>query len=124
VAVNLYGTDDDERECDMPDKTIVTAGIKMASFPDGNKQSLNYISIFEEMVGLILQSNVDNALEMYKPDITIHIPKSSAKSFDFHKAEELIEIGRVEAGKSIALYKENGMFLQMEREAGSGVNAL
>ena len=104
VAVNLYGTEDDGRAHDMPDKSVMTAGIKMASSPNGNKQSLNYISIFEEMVGLILQSNVDNALDMYKPDITIHIPKSSAKAFDFHKAEELIEKGRVEAGKSIALY--------------------
>lgn len=124
VAVNLYGMDDEGRECDMPDKTIVTAGIKMASFPDGNKQSLNYISIFEEMVGLILQSNVDNALDIYKPDITIHIPKNSAKAFDFHKAEELIEKGRVEARKSIALYNKSRMILQMEREAGSSVIAL
>ena len=138
VAVNLYGTDEDEREkqkslnrstsngtrCDMPDKTVMTAGIKMTSFSDGNKQTLNYISIFEEMVGLILQSNVDNALDMYKPDITIHIPKNSAKAFDFHKAEELIEKGRVEARKSIALYNKSRMILQMEREAGSSVIAL
>ena len=138
VAVNLYGTDEDEREKqksltgstsngtrgDMPDKTVMTTGIKMTSFSDDNKQTLNYISIFEEMVGLILQSNVDNALDMYKPDITIHIPKNSAKAFDFHKAEELIEKGRVEARKSIALYNKSRMILQMEREAGSSVIAL
>ena len=138
VAVNLYGTDEAEREKhkslngstsndtrgDMPDKTVMTAGIKMTSFSDDNKQTLNYISIFEEMVGLILQSNVDNALDMYKPDITIHIPKNSAKAFDFHKAEELIEKGRIEARKSIAQYNKNRMILQMKREACSGVNAL
>jgi NTE family protein len=138
VAVNLYGTDEDEREkqkslnrstfngtrCDMPDKTVMTAGIKMTSFSDGNKQTLNYISIFEEMVGLILQSNVDNALDMYKPDITIHIPKNSAKAFDFHKAEELIEKGRIEARKSIVQYNNNRMILQMKREAGSSVIVL
>lgn len=138
VAVNLYGTDEAEREKhkslngstsndtrgDMPDKTVMTAGIKMTSFSDDNKQTLNYISIFEEMVGLILQSNVDNALDMYKPDITIHIPKNSAKAFDFHKAEELIEKGRIEARKSIEQYNKNRMILQMKREACSGVNAL
>jgi len=133
VAVNLYGTDEDEREkqksltgctsngtqCDMPDKTVMATDIKMTTFSDDNKQTLNYISIFEEMVGLILQSNVDNALNMYKPDITIHISKNSAKAFDFHKAEELIEKGRIEARKSIVLYNNNRMILQMKREAGS-----
>ena len=130
VAVNLYGMGNEEREkqeslngnringslYDMPDKTIMTAAKKKALSPDENKQSLNYISIFEEMVGLILQSHVNNALDMYKPDITIHIPTSSAKSFDFHKAEELIEVGRVEARKSIALYKENRVSLPMEEK--------
>jgi len=76
---------------------------------------MNYISIFKEMVALVLQSNVDNALEMYKPDITIHIPRNCAKSFDFHKAEELIEKGRTEARKTIALYEENGTLHQMKR---------
>ena len=102
----------------------MTTGIKMTSFSDDNKQTLNYISIFEEMVGLILQSNVDNALDMYKPDITIHIPKNSAKAFDFHKAEELIEKGRIEARKSIVQYNNNRMILQMKREAGSSVIVL
>lgn len=104
VAVNLYGTDD-ERES-IQDKTLMT---------ENNRQSLNYISIFKEMVGLVLQSNVDNALDMYQPDITIHIPRDSAKSFDFHKAEELIEIGRNEARKSLGLYRENHTTYQIER---------
>ncbi len=104
VAVNLYGTDD-ERES-IQDKTLMT---------ENNRQSLNYISIFKEMVGLVLQSNVDNVLDMYQPDITIHIPRDSAKSFDFHKAEELIEIGRSEARKSLGLYRENHTTYQIER---------
>lgn len=104
VAVNLYGTDD-ERES-IQDKTLMT---------ENNRQSLNYISIFKEMVGLVLQSNVDNALDMYQPDITIHIPRDSAKSFDFHKAEELIEIGRNEARKSLGLYRENHTTYQIEK---------
>ncbi|WP_352422403.1 hypothetical protein [Proteiniphilum sp.] len=48
-------------------------------------------------------------------DITIHIPRDSAKSFDFHKAEELIEIGRSEARKSLGLYRENHTTYQIEK---------
>lgn len=138
VAVNLYGMDDNISEkqksldgsafngtlYNIPDKITTIGSKKTTLSSNGNKQSLNYISIVKEMVGLVLQSNVENALDMYQPDITIHIPKNSAKAFDFHKAEELIEKGRVEARKSIALYNKSRMILQMEREAGSSVIAL
>jgi NTE family protein len=135
VAVNLYGPDDEREKQKSLNGSIFNGTLhniqdkasmieKITKPSDGNRQSLNYISIFKEMVGLVLQSNVENALDMYQPDITIHIPKNSAKAFDFHKAEELIEKGRVEARKSIALYNKSRMILQMEREAGSSVIAL
>ncbi len=129
VAVNLYGTDNEREKQrslngsvfngtlhDIPDKITMTGNKKITLSSNGNRQSLNYISILKEMVGLVLQSNVDNALEMYQPDITIHIHKDSAKSFDFHKAEELIEKGRIEARKSLEFYRENSMIHQIERE--------
>lgn len=125
VAVNLYGPDDEREKqkslngsafngtlYNIPDKITTIGSKKTTLSSNGNKQSLNYISIVKEMVGLVLQSNVENALDMYKPDITIHIPWNSAKSFDFHKAHELIEKGRIEARKSIALYEESGILHQ------------
>lgn len=126
VAVNLYGPDDEREKQKSLNGSIFNGTLhniqdkasmieKITKPSDGNRQSLNYISIFKEMVGLVLQSNVENALEMYKPDITIHIPRNCAKSFDFHKAEELIEKGRTEARKTIALYEENGTLHQMKR---------
>lgn len=126
VAVNLYGMDD-EREKQksfngnifngtlhyIQDKIPMIESKKITLPSDGNRQSLNYISIVKELVGLVLQSNVENALDMYKPDITIHIPRDSAKPFDFHKAYELIEKGRIEARKSLELYRESCMIYQM-----------
>jgi NTE family protein len=44
------------------------------------------------------------SLMVNKPDILINIPASSAKTFDFHKAAQLIELGRTEAQKSINQY--------------------
>ncbi len=130
VAVNLYGTHDNITEKqrslngsvfngtlhNIPDKITTTGSKKTTLSSNGNKQSLNYISIVKEMVGLVLQSNVENALDMYKPDITIHIPWNSAKSFDFHKAHELIEKGRIEARKSLEVYRENAMIRQIESQ--------
>lgn len=127
VAVNLYGTDD-EREKQkssngnifngtlhyIQDKIPMIESKKITLSSNGNRQSLNYISIVKEMLGLVVQNNVNNALDMYKPDITIHIPLDSAKSFDFHKANELIEKGRIEARKSLKFYRENSMIHQIE----------
>ena len=130
IAVNLYGMDDNISEKqkslngsvfngtlqNIPDEITTTGSKKTTLSSNGNKQSLNYISIVKEMVGLVLQSNVENAIDMYKPEITIHIPWNSAKSFDFHKSHELIEKGRIEARKSLELYVENSIIPQFESQ--------
>ena len=50
---------------------------------------------------MMLQVNAFSAIELYKPDILINIPRSSAGTFDFHKSEELIRIGQLDTQKSI-----------------------
>jgi len=44
-------------------------------------------------------------IEKYKPDMLINISRHSCGTFDFFKAEELIETGRRAARKSINDYK-------------------
>jgi len=44
----------------------------------------------------------------YPPDILINIPKVVCKTFDYHKAPELIRLGREIAGKTLEQY-ENGL---------------
>ena len=43
-------------------------------------------------------------IEKYPPDILINISRNSCGTFDFYKAEELVEIGRYAAIKSIEEY--------------------
>ncbi len=38
----------------------------------------------------------------YPPDVLIEIPKSSARTFEFHRAEELIELGREQTERALA----------------------
>ena len=38
----------------------------------------------------------------YPPDVLVEIPKSSAKTFEFHRAPELIELGRVRTEQALA----------------------
>ncbi len=38
----------------------------------------------------------------YPPDVTIQIPKSAARTLDFHRAAEMIEVGRAAAEQALA----------------------
>ena len=44
-------------------------------------------------------------LEKNRPDILVNIPRNIAGTFEFDKAEELIEFGRKEFIKSLKEYK-------------------
>ena len=41
-------------------------------------------------------------LATYAPDVHIRIPRSACKAYEFHRAEELIELGYTMAGKAMA----------------------
>ena len=43
-------------------------------------------------------------IEKHQPDIVINIPFDIANTFDFHKADELIELGEKAANKEISKY--------------------
>jgi len=44
-------------------------------------------------------------LEDYTPDILVNISRHACDTFDFYKAEEVVEIGRYAAIKSLDAYK-------------------
>jgi NTE family protein len=46
-------------------------------------------------------------LELSQPDIIINIPAESAKTFEFHKAQKLINLGREAAREAISGYQKN-----------------
>ena len=39
----------------------------------------------------------------YPPDVMVEIPKSSARTFEFHRAAELIELGRTQTDAALDL---------------------
>ena len=49
-------------------------------------------------------------IEKYEPDILVNISRHSAGTFDFFKAEELIEAGKQAARKSIEQYNDKNYF--------------
>jgi len=74
--------------------------------PKNSKKHLNYFTLINKSTGLLTHHLSLMNIEKYKPDMLINISRHSGGTFDFFKAEELIEIGRLAARKSIEKYKK------------------
>ncbi len=69
-----------------------------------NKEKLNYFSLLSKSTSMLSHELSIMNIEKYKPDILINVSRHSAGMFDFFKAEELIEAGRISAKKTIKQY--------------------
>jgi len=58
-------------------------------------------SIFSKTIDIMQNSILQHNIALYPPDILIEIPHNASNFYDFHKAYELIELGRVVAKKSL-----------------------
>jgi NTE family protein len=64
----------------------------------GEKEvSLGYFDLVNQTIGLMAYAIARNAIEKNPPDVLINISKRSAGTYDFYKAEELVEMGRYSA---------------------------
>ena len=96
---SLEGTLDKKKLLDRKQKILHSVQNRSSS---GN----NYFSILSKVSSMILQANAFMAIELYKPDMIINIPRNSAGTFDFHKSEELIKIGELASRKSIKKFNK------------------
>jgi NTE family protein len=67
-------------------------------------EKLGYFKLINKTVGLLTYQISKMTIEKYPPDILINISRNSCGTFDFYKAEELVEIGRHAAVKSLKEY--------------------
>ena len=70
-----------------------------------SKSELNYFEIVNSSFDLMQDKLTEIILEKNRPDILVNIPRNIAGTFEFDKAEELIEFGRKEFIKSLKEYK-------------------
>jgi NTE family protein len=113
VAVNLYYSDEiNELKGQMPNLTkrkrngffegslknrnlSISLRNKILDFIDiGDKQSQGYYTLIQLASSTMLERISDLSLEITKPDIIINIPVATARSYDFHRSNEIIEVGR------------------------------
>ena len=75
--------------------------------PKKNKEKLNYFTLLNKSTALLTHRLSIMNIEKYRPDVLINISHDSAGTFDFFKAEELIEAGRLSAKRSIEQYDKS-----------------
>ena len=73
--------------------------------PKSDKPKLGYFKLIDASTTAMIHQISKMTLERYNPDILVNISKDAGNTFDFYRAEELIEIGREAAVKSINRYK-------------------
>jgi len=74
-----------------------------------NKENagVGYFNLINETSSLMLSQISKLTLEMNPPDILVEISRDSCGTFDFYKAEELIQAGRIATKEAVKKLNEN-----------------
>ena len=75
--------------------------------PKSKTEKLGYFNLINNTISIITAQISKMTIEKYPPDILINISDNSCGTFDFYKAEEMVEIGRHAAIKSLKEYRNN-----------------
>jgi NTE family protein len=73
--------------------------------PVNKNESFGYFNLINKTISLMTGHIAQTIIEKYPPDILINISRNSCGTFDFYKAEELVEIGRYSAQKMLEVNK-------------------
>ena len=72
--------------------------------PYSNEESMGYFTLMDKTINLMIQRMSELALAQSPPDLNVKISIDTCSTFDFYKAEELIEAGRKSARKTVKSY--------------------
>ena len=107
VVINLYGKKNahtKQKENEQAGNNGNLNGImKILStlVTTGDKDSVGYYSLLSMTTSSMISRIAEMSIEQFKPDLVINIPHDSAKTFEFYKANELIEVGKNAAKKAL-----------------------
>ncbi len=109
IAVSLYGPEIQtpeappavaERYDSLIERMFTQA--KLALYEQAKKQdTVHLFSILDRTFDTMQQSLTQYRLGGYPPDMVIEIPRNVCETFDFHRAQDVIEAGRTAAAKAL-----------------------
>lgn len=88
--MHRFGGNDDKLDAEAGSTMSVVAGEAFEKLPDGlSKFDMMNLSL-DAMQSLLLRFR----LAAFPPDVLITVPKNAARTLDFHRADEMIALGR------------------------------
>jgi NTE family protein len=69
--------------------------------PKSKKEKLGYFTLLEQTFNSAAMKLAQLTIEKGSPDILVNISRYTCGTYDFYKAAELVEIGRISAMKSL-----------------------
>ena len=75
-------------------KKTFSALLDKLSLGSKERDSIGQLEIFQRVIEAMQESLTLYKIAGYAPDVLVEVPLESCKSYDFHKAEEMIELGR------------------------------
>ncbi|MCQ2608796.1 MAG: patatin-like phospholipase family protein [Bacteroidales bacterium] len=65
----------------------------------------NYITLMSQLTSVLIQQNIQLTMQITRPDVAVSIPSNRFDTFDFFRAEDIIENGRIETRKALEAYE-------------------
>ena len=124
VAVNLNSTKTIKHQIIIPEKEKKRQHLlhdKINTFleqklPGKGEPGLNYTKIFRKTIDAMQHAITRYKMAGYQPDVVIEIPRNACGFYEFHKAYEMIEIGKKIAKETL----ENLKYLTQNRNREGG----
>jgi NTE family protein len=74
---------------------------------DWDKLGIGKFDVMNLTVETMQSALVQYKIAGYPPDLLVNIPKNASRSYDYHKAPELIQLGRERMAAALDRYEEN-----------------
>lgn len=106
VAVNLNGKskpeDSPQNEEEAAEKSWLT---KFLTSDKSSPPTLSLFDLLQTSYRFTQDRLIALMIEHYKPDIVVEIPRNACWTFDFHRADELIEMGKEAYQEAVSVTK-------------------
>ncbi len=66
------------------------------------EEDMSIVSILNESSSLMIQTNSERTIELYRPDLLVSIAKNAYSTLEFFKYDEIVELGRQKTIEALA----------------------
>ena len=109
TAIGKAGMEADKKEVASPPES--KASEPLSKRHEKRNNQIGRLEMIYQSVEVMQSHLTQYKIAGYPPDVLIEIPKSSCRFFEFHRAQEMVDIGR-EAAKHVLDHYEHNLLLE------------